>query len=74
MFVCKPCRDAPPRSALKKSNLEQERFVDVFDRVHLLTEHCRNRTDANGTSIEPLDNGSQQFAIDFIEAVLVDVK
>jgi len=74
MLVCQPCRDAATRRALKKANLEQKRLVDVFDRIDFLAEHGRNCADANGASIEPFDNGAQQFPIDFIEAVFVDVE
>ena len=64
----------PTRGALQETNLEQVGLVNVFDRINFFTEYRSNRIDADRTAAESLNDGAQQFSVDFIEAVLVNVE
>src|SRR5260370_13159539 len=61
----------PPRSAVQKANLNQEGLVNFFDGVGLLGQRGAQRVQPNGPSLVLLDDGEQQFAVDFVEAVAV---
>src|SRR5689334_8983795 len=62
------------RSTLKEADLEQIRFVHVFDCVDFLTKDGRNRVDADRTSAETFYNSAKQLPIDIIETMLVDIE
>src|SRR5215510_14788511 len=63
---------AAARSTLEEANLQQIRFVHVFDCVDHLTEDSGNRVDADGTSAETFDHGAKQLPIDVVKTMLVD--
>src|SRR4030095_2187262 len=65
---------AAARSTLQEADLEEIRFVHVFDCVDLLTEDSGNRVDADGTSAETFDNCAKQLPIDVVETMLVDIE
>src|SRR5581483_7159816 len=84
--VLRPCRlnaevlvgelrdHAAPRRAIQKSNLDQERLVDFLDRVRLLRQGRGQCVHADWPSLVFLNDGEQQFAINFVEAVAVHLK
>src|SRR5689334_19174650 len=67
-------RDASSRGALKEAELEEERLVDVHDRVGLLARRGGNGLEANGSSAELLDDAVEDGAVGVVEAEGVDVE
>ena len=74
VFVREPGRYAAARRALQKADLQQIRFVDIFDRIDLFTKHGGNGIDADRTSVESLDDGAQQFPVDLVETLVVHIQ
>ena len=66
--------DTAARRAIEKAGLDQERLVDVFDRVLFFADGGRDAVDAHRAAAELVDDGSQQLAIDLVEAVIVDLE
>ena len=66
--------DATTWSALQESNLEQKRFVDVFNRVDFLTQDSGDRVDTHRSPVEFVDNRPQKPPICFVKAMLIDVQ
>src|SRR6266545_1895103 len=64
--------DAATRRALQEPDLDQIRLVEVFDGAAVLADRRRQRVEAGGAAVKALDDGGQQLAIDFVEAVVVD--
>src|SRR5207248_4411475 len=71
VFVGTRRRDAAARSAIEKPRLDEERFVDVFERVALFAEGRGEAGDADWTAVELVDDRPQQPPIHFVESVLV---
>jgi hypothetical protein len=67
-------RNTAPGRPLKETDLQQVRLVHIFDRIDLFAEHRGYRIHPNRAAAEPFDDGSQQFPIDVIEAVLIDIQ
>src|SRR5436190_1083826 len=65
-------RDAAPRRPIQKTDLDQKRFVDVFDRVLLFADRGGDRVEADRTAPELVDDRAEQLAIALVESVLVD--
>jgi len=72
MFVRERRSQTAARRAIQKSNLNQIRFDDLLDRVFLFVNGSRDRTQANGSTIELLNYRQQQLSIHLVEAVGVD--
>src|SRR5262245_7308081 len=68
------CRDPAPRRTLKESDLQQVRFVHVFDRIDFLAQDGGDRVHTDGTSAEAFDDRAKQLAIDVVKPVLIDVQ
>ena len=60
------------RRTIKEADLYQERLIHLFDGVSLFRQSCRQRIQPDGPSLVFLDDGHQQFAVNLIEAVLID--
>src|SRR5262249_16757089 len=73
MLISRWSHDAPARSAIQKSYLDQVWFVNFFDRLFFLAVGGRDSADAYRTAVEFFDDRRQQFAVDFIQTVTVDL-
>jgi hypothetical protein len=60
-------RNAATRCAIEKACLNQERLVDILNRVLVFVDSGGQAVHANRTAVELLDDGPQQVAIDFVE-------
>ena len=67
-------RDAAARRAIEEADLDQERLVDLLDRVRLFGERRRPSCSRRPARPELLDDGEQQLAVDLVEAVIVDLE
>src|SRR6266446_4124441 len=74
MLVCEPGRDAAPGSALKEADLKQIGFVNVFDGIDFFAQDSGDRVDAHGAATESFDDSAQEFPVDVVETVLVNVE
>ena len=72
--VCPRRRDAPARRAIEEADLDQERLVDVLDRVLLLADRRGDRVQADRAAAELVDDRAQQLAVDLVEPVLVHLE
>src|SRR6266478_5327431 len=62
-------RDAPAWSTVQKTDLHQERLVNLFDRVRLFGQHGRQSIHAHGPALIFFDNGKEQPPVHFVEAI-----
>ena len=65
--------DAALRRPIDEPEAEQERLVDVLDRLDLLGQHRGERLDADRPRCELLDDRREQLAIGRVETLVVDV-
>src|ERR1043166_933321 len=72
MIVGKRRRDAAPRRPIKKARLDEKRFVDVLNRVLLLSDRGGERLDPDGAAGEFVDQSEQQHRIHLVEAHRID--
>src|ERR1700732_4220818 len=72
MLISELGRHSPAGSAVQKADLDEKGLVDFLDGVRLLGKRRAQRIQAHGAALVLLDNGEQQFAVDFVEAVAVD--
>ena len=64
--------DPAAGSAVQKADLDQKGLVDFFDGVGLLGERRAERVQAHRAALVLLDDGEQQFAVDFVEAMAIN--
>src|SRR5580658_5755006 len=64
--------DAAAGSAVQETDLHEERFVDFFDGVGLFGQDCGQGAEAYGAALIFFDDGEEQLAVDFVEAVFID--
>src|SRR5262249_39749891 len=69
-----PSDDAPARGSLEEAELQEERLVDVLDRVRLLAERDRNRRETDRAAAELVRNRRQELAVCSLETGLVDLQ
>jgi hypothetical protein len=62
------------RRAVEEADLDQERLVDVLDRVLFLADSPPRSCQADRTAAELVDDRPQQLPIDVVEPVLVDLQ
>src|SRR3989338_208176 len=74
MLVGLRSRFASPWCAFEKSNLKQKRFVNSFDSIHFFGNCGGNGVKPNRAAGEFFDEGGEDAAVDFVEAVFVDAK
>src|SRR6266850_516862 len=74
MLVCEPGCDAAPGSALKEADLKQIGFVNVFDGIDFFAQDSGDRVDAHGAATESFDDSAQEFPVDVVETVLINVE
>src|SRR5215471_8289591 len=69
-----PRRHASARRAVQKAVLNEERLVNIFDGVFFFADRGSNTANPDGASAELVDDGEQQFSIDLVESVFVDLE
>src|SRR5690606_2577236 len=74
MLISKRCNNAPSWRALDKADLQQIRFVDVFNRRRLFADACSNRIQADRAAAETLDHAHHQFVVDVVKAERIDLQ
>ena len=63
---------ASPRGSIQEADLDQERLINLFNCVCLFGQ-CRSQSvHPDRATLILLDDGEQQFAIDFVEAMTID--
>ena len=72
MLIGKLSCDPAARRAVQKTNLDQERLVNLLDGVRLLRQRRRQRVHPHRAALIFLDDGQQQLAVDFVEPVAID--
>src|SRR5205809_6246724 len=60
------------RSSIEKSDLNQKRLVDFFDRIRLFSKCGRQRVHPYRPALVFLDDRQQQFPIYLVEAVAIN--
>src|SRR5262245_62167337 len=73
VLISRRSHDASARRAVQKADLNQVRLVNFFDRLFLLADRRRDCADADRAAIELFNDRRQQFAVDFVQAVAVDL-
>src|ERR1051326_8513853 len=71
MFVSERRRETAARRPIEKSDLDQVRLDDLFDRILLLVNRSRDRAEPNRAAVELLDDRQQQFSIHLIETIQI---
>src|SRR4051812_22974362 len=71
VFVGKARSLTAARRAVKESDLDEERLVDIFDRIRLFGQRSGESVQSHGATLIFLDDGQEQLAIDLVESVLV---
>ena len=69
MFIGKARRDPPPGCAVEEAYLDEERFVDFFEGVLFFGEGGGEGVEAYGAAVVFFDDGAEQAAVEFVEAV-----
>src|SRR6185437_16954409 len=60
--------------AVEEADLDEEGFVDFFEGVFFFGECGGKRVQAYGATVIFLDDGAEQAAVEFVEAVRVDLE
>src|SRR5438045_1357005 len=72
MFIGQLRGHTPARRAVQETNLNQERFVNLFDSIGFFRQ-CRSQgANPDRAALILLDNGQQQLAIHLVESVAID--
>src|ERR1017187_1209648 len=74
VFISKARSHAASRGAVEEADLDEERLVNLFERVFLFGKRCGQRAEPNRPAIVLLNNRKYQPAIDFVEAVSIHFK
>jgi hypothetical protein len=69
MFIGQPCRDTPSRSAIQKTDLDEEGLVDFLQSILFFRQAGCQGIQPDRASVVFLDNGEQKPAIQVVEAV-----
>ena len=72
VFVGQTGCDAAPRGAVEEAVLDEERLVNLFERVLFFCEGRCEGVNANRATVVLLDDGEEQATVKFIEAVSVN--
>ena len=60
--------------ALDEAFLDEVRLVDILDGAGVFAEGGGDVGEADGTSIELVDDGGEELVVDLVEAVLIDAE
>src|SRR5450631_3915669 len=71
LIGCRGCNPAAGGS-VKKSVLNQKRFIDILDGITFLADSCGNGVQTDRAATEFIDNRQQDHAIHLVKTLLVD--
>ena len=71
MLICQMSSHPPSRRPIQEANLNEERFVDFFNRIRLLGQHGSQRIYPDRPALIFLDYGQKQLAVNLIETVAI---
>ena len=74
MPVGKGCSFPPPRSPDDESLLDEERFIDLFERPLVLPNCRRYGVGSDRSTVELCDYGPKNLVVDCVQSPLVDVQ
>ena len=74
MLIGEAGGDAAAGGSVEEANLNEEGFVDLLQRVLLLGQGGGECVEADRPAVVLLDDGAQQAAVEFVEAVSVDLE
>src|SRR5258708_8772350 len=74
MRICRAGRHAASCRAHQKPLLNQKRLDHVYDGAALLAHRGRQAIDAHGSAFEFLDDREQQFPVQHVEALRIDLQ
>jgi len=66
--------DAAAWGAVEETDLDEEGFVDLLQRVLLFGQRGGECVEADRAAVVLFDDGAQQAAVEFVEAVSVDLE
>ena len=72
MLIGEAGGDAAAGGAVEEADLDEEGLVDLFEGVLLFGERGGEGVEADGAAIVFLDDGAEEAAVEFVEAVGVD--
>ena len=72
MFVGEAGGDAAAGGAVEEADLDEEGFVDLFEGVLLFGQCGGEGVEADRPAVVLLDDGAEETAVEFVEAVRVD--
>ncbi len=73
MIVGQASDHPSPGRTVEKSDLDQIRFIDIFDGVFFFTDGRRNGVDADRATPKFFDDRQEQLTIDLIESETIDI-
>ena len=73
VFVGQAGSDATTGSAVQETDLNEERFVDLFEGVLLLCKGGGEGVEADGAAVILLNDGAEEAAVELVEAVGIDL-
>ena len=74
VFVGEAGGDAAAGGAVEEADLDEEGFVDLFEGVLLFGQRGGEGVEADRAAVIFFDDGAQQAAVEFVEAVGVDLE
>src|SRR5215472_4807226 len=74
MLVRQQRRDSSARRSVEEPNLNEERLVDLLDRIRFFRQRGREGVYSNGTTLVLLDDCQQELPIHFVEPVLINLQ
>src|SRR5262249_7693322 len=73
VLISRRSHDASARRAVQETDLDQVRLGNLFYSLFLLADRRRDLSDADPAAVELFNDHRQQFAVDFVQAVAVDL-
>ena len=74
MFVSQFRHFTPTRGTFQETFFNQERFVYLFDCSGIFTQSGGNGSKSYRTTLELIDNGTEDLVVHFIQSVFVDIQ
>src|SRR5215472_5834514 len=72
MVICQLCGDSTTWSTIQESYLDEEGFIDIFDRVSFFSQGRSQCIEPDWTALILFDDRKHQPAIHLIEAMLIN--
>ena len=74
MLVCQFGDFTPSRGALDEAFFDEEGFVDLLHSSCILANSCGYGAESDGTSLELVDDGGEEFVVYLVQSEAVDVE